>query len=191
MNRYVDIHTHHPTGRHIEPQGIGTHPWDAAHKAECVENFNEAQLIGEIGLDYSTDIDRNIQEQVFRRQLFQAQARKLSVVLHCVKAFEPTIKILSDYKLKAVIFHGFIGSEQQAAEALRRGYYLSFGPNVLRSPKSIKALKTCPLEQIFIETDESDITIEEMYAEIARLRGVDVAILASKIIENYKQIFNI
>lgn len=190
MLKYINIHTHHPTGYHTEPQGVGTHPWDAARNAECVEDFDKAQLIGEIGLDFATDIDHNIQEGVFRRQLAQAQARNLPVILHCVRAFEPTIKILSDYKLRAVIFHGFIGSEQQATEALRRGYYLSFGPNVLRSPKSIKALNICPLERLFIETDESHITIEEIYAEIARLRDIDVTILAANIIENYKQIFN-
>lgn len=187
---YINIHTHHPTGRHIEPQGIGTHPWEAVLKAECAEDFDEAELIGEIGLDFATDIDRNIQEIVFRRQLVQAQARNLPVILHCVKAFEPTIKILSEYNLKTVIFHGFIGSAEQGKRALDKGYYLSFGPNVLRSPKSIKTLNICPLERLFVETDESHTTIEEMYAEVARLRGVDIAILATQIERNYRLIFN-
>ena len=89
-----------------------------------------------------------------------------------------------------MIFHGFIGSAEQAQRALDRGYFLSFGVNVLRSPKSIKALNICPLEQMFVESDESLIPIAEIYAEIACLRGVDVAVLAAKTEENYKRIFD-
>lgn len=189
MINYVNIHTHHPTGQHLEPQGVGTHPWDAEQTLDKEEVFDGAELIGEIGLDFAKDIDRATQEIVFRRQLAKAEEMNLPVVLHCVKAFEPMMKILAGYHPKAVIFHGFIGSEQQAERALNRGYYLSFGVKVSHSPKSIKALMTCPLEQLFIETDESDISIEEAYRLIAEIRGIDTKILAEKIRENYDRIF--
>ena len=35
MSRYIDIHTHHPTLSHIEPQGVGVHPWDAELAGEA------------------------------------------------------------------------------------------------------------------------------------------------------------
>lgn len=194
MNRYVDIHTHHPTGQHIEPQGVGIHPWDAERYAICELSLGDevttAELIGEIGLDYACKVDRELQEQVFRQQLLLAEELQKPVVLHCVRAFEPVMNILSEHKLRAVIFHGFIGSAEQAKRALERGYFLSFGVNVLHSPKSIKALNICPLERIFVESDESLLPIAEIYAEIARLRDIDVAILAEKTLENYKRIFD-
>ena len=194
MNRYVDIHTHHPTGQHIEPQGVGIHPWDAEHYATCGLSLGDkvttAELIGEIGLDYACKVDRELQEQVFRQQLLLAEELQKPVVLHCVRAFEPMMNILSEHKLRAVIFHGFIGSAEQARRALDRDYYLSFGVNVLRSPKSIKAMNECPLKQMFVESDESLVPIAEIYAEIARLRDIDVAILAEKTLENYKRIFD-
>lgn len=194
MNRYVDIHTHHPTGQHIEPQGVGIHPWDAECYATCELSLGDevttAELIGEIGLDYACKVNRQLQEQVFRQQLLIAERLQKPVVLHCVRAFEPMMNILSEHKLRAVIFHGFIGSTEQAKRALDRGYFLSFGVNVLRSPKSIKAMNECPLEQMFVESDESLIPIAEIYAEIARLRDIDVAILAEKTLENYKRIFD-
>lgn len=189
MIEYVDIHTHHPTGLHIEPQGIGTHPWDVLRAYDTEENLEEAVVIGEIGLDFAKEIDHSMQEVVFRRQLIQAERLDLPIVLHCVKAFEQTMNILAEYKLRAVIFHCFIGSEQQAERAINRGYFLSFGDKVLHSPKSIKALKYCPLEQIFAETDESSITIEQMYSIIAELRGVNIETLAQQIKNNYDRIF--
>lgn len=187
---YIDIHTHHPTGLYLEPQGVGIHPWDAESQVPSKEIFDGATLIGEIGLDFTKDVNRAVQEQVFRYQLSQAEKRDVPVVLHCVKAFEPIMKILGEYELRAVIFHGFIGSAEQAERAIKEGYYLSFGHNVSRSPKSIKALNICPLNRLFVETDDSDMTIEDTYAIIAKLRDVEVASMATQIEENYNRIFS-
>ena len=52
-----------------------------------------------------------------REQLDLAERTGLPVVLHCVRAFEPLMKELQGRRLKAVIFHGFIGSPQQLSTA--------------------------------------------------------------------------
>ena len=191
MSRYVDIHTHHPTFRHIEPQAVGVHPWRAAE-----QHFDELSLegvvaIGEIGLDYACKVDRVVQERVLREQLAVAERRDLPVVLHCVRAFEPMMKILSEYDLRAVIFHGFIGSVQQAERAVSRGYYLSFGVGAFRSPKTLEALRLMPLDRLFVETDESEVGIENVYERVAQARGVELEELKYKLEENYKKIFDI
>ncbi|MBR4994519.1 MAG: TatD family hydrolase [Alistipes sp.] len=191
MSRYIDIHTHHPTLSHIEPQGVGVHPWDAELAGEAdIEKYASATLIGEIGLDFACDIDRTKQEAIFRRELELAQHLKKPVVLHCVRAFEPTMNILKEYDLKAVIFHGFIGSKQQATAAINRGYYLSFGASSFKSPKTIEALKNTPLDRVFIESDDSQQKIEDIYAKIAQLRGVEIESLQQAILENYDKIFD-
>ena len=191
MSRYVDIHTHHPTLRHIEPQAVGVHPWRAAE-----QHFDELSLegvvaIGEIGLDYACKVDRVVQERVLREQLAVAERRDLPVVLHCVRAFEPMMKILSEYDLRAVIFHGFIGSVQQAERAVAKGYYLSFGVGAFRSPKTLEALRLMPLDRLFVETDESEVGIENVYERVAQARGVELEELKYKLEENYKKIFDI
>lgn len=193
MGIYIDIHTHHPTSAHPSPQGVGIHPWHAASEpfdekaAEAASD--EATLIGEIGLDFACDVDRSRQEQVFRQQLRLAERLGKAVVLHCVRAFEPMMKILGEHNLPAVIFHGFIGSVQQAERAIGRGYYLSFGEGAFRSPKTLQALRHCPLEKLFAETDQSDVTIETIYERIARERGISVGELQERIEENYNKIF--
>lgn len=191
MSRYIDIHTHRPTGRHIEPQAVGIHPWRIEKEVLDVSIFDNAVAIGEIGLDFAREVNRDTQEQIFRAQLTQAEKRNLPVILHCVRAFEPMMKILSEYHLRAVIFHGFIGSLQQAKRAIDAGYYLSFGPNAFRSPKTVAALQFVPENRLFAETDDSGDTIENVYLQIAGAREISVEKLKEITNENYNKIFNI
>lgn len=189
MGLYIDIHTHHPTSRHPSPQGVGIHPWHASAASIDVEAMRSATLIGEIGLDFACDVDHKVQESVFREQLSIAQRWQKPVVLHCVRAFEPMMKILSKYQLRAVIFHGFIGSVQQAEQAIKRGYYLSFGEGAFRSPRTLEAMRTIPLSRLFAETDESSLCIEKIYEMIAAERKIEVAELQTQIENNYNEIF--
>lgn len=189
MGLYIDIHTHHSTSRHPSPQGVGIHPWHASAASIDEEAMRSATLIGEIGLDFACDVDRQVQEHVFREQLSIAQRWQKPVVLHCVRAFEPMMKILGEYRLAAVIFHGFIGSRQQAERAVARGYYLSFGEAAFRSPRTVEAMKSVPLDHLFAETDESTATIESIYQRIAHERGISTEELQEKIEVNYNKIF--
>ena len=191
MSRYIDIHTHRPTALHIEPQAVGIHPWMVEKEAFDEAIFDNAVAIGEIGLDFACDVNRDTQERVFRAQLAQAEKRNLPVILHCVRAFEPIMKILAEYRLRAVIFHGFIGSVQQAKRAIDAGHYLSFGPNAFRSPKTIAALQSTPEYKLFAETDDSGEAIENVYSKIAQTRGISVEELRVTIENNYNKIFDI
>lgn len=191
MSRYIDIHTHNFTSRHTELRAAGIHPWDAETVALSEEMFEGAQAIGEIGLDFHCKVSRERQEEVFRAQLTIAEGKGLPVVLHCVRAFEPTLAILKEYRLKGVIFHGFIGSKEQAAEAVKRGYFLSFGEGVKRSPKTAVALQNTPLENLFLETDESNTPIEEIYAMAAQIRGENTETIINAITDNYNRLFQL
>ena len=134
---------------------------------------------------------KEYQERVFRAQLTQADKRNLPVILHCVRAFEPMMKILTEYRLCVVIFHGFIGSVQQAKRAIDAGYYLSFGPNAFRSPKTIAALQSTPDDRLFAETDDSGEAIENVYLQIANARNISTEKLKEITNKNYNKIFNI
>lgn len=191
MSRYIDIHTHCPTLRHVEPQAVGIHPWQAEKERFLPSIFEGAVAIGEIGLDFACNVNREAQQQLFREQLREAERLGVPVILHCVKAFEPMMKILAERRLRAVIFHGFIGSVQQAKRAVERGYFLSFGEGAFRSPKTVEAMRMIPLTHLFAETDESDCPIEEVYRRIAEVRGASVEELQRQIEENYKRIFDL
>ena len=169
----------------------GIHPWDA-ERGCALPDFAHCDIIGETGLDYACGVDKLAQEQLFRAHLEAAERFQKPVVLHTVRAFEPTIKILAEYNIVGVVFHGFIGSQQQAAEALCRGYYLSFGNRSLRSPKTRQAIVTTPLDRLFCETDDNPtLDIAEIYAEVAAIKGITFAELEEKIYENYKRLFGL
>lgn len=193
MTPYVDIHTHRFTGRGIELRAQGVHPWRAG-ECDWAEAFSDAlfdgaQAVGETGLDRACRVDMAAQERLFRLHLEAAERLSLPVVLHCVRAFEPVMDILRQYDLRAVIFHGFIGSAQQAARALERGYYLSFGMSAMRSPRTVEALRSCPSGRIFAETDDTGGDIADVYAMICDVRGEVLETLRERMLENYRDIF--
>ena len=197
---YVNIHTHRPTGRDIELHTAGIHPWEAgerpveaamqALKTELARG--QAQALGEIGLDFAKAADsktRDAQTALFRAQLALACERGLPVVLHCVRAFEETMRLLREQRPRAVIFHGFIGSPEQARQAAASSCFLSFGERSFASPRTVAALQITPLAQLFLETDESPTPIGEVYARAAALLGIPVETLQAATADNYRRIF--
>ena len=187
----VDIHTHHPHPDVLSPTMASIHPWDA-ERGHTLPDFSHCDIIGETGLDFARDVDRMAHERLFRTHLEVAERLHKPVVLHVVRAFEPTIKILTEYHIKGVVFHGVTGSEQQAAEALRRGYYLSFGDRSLRSSKTRQAIAATPLDSLFCETDDNaSLNVADVYAEVAKIKGVTLAELEKEIYENYKRLFRL
>ena len=187
----IDIHTHNAQTHAQTIETVGIHPWHAAigDFAEVERLAPAADAIGEIGLDYACEMSREEQMAVFRAQLRLAERLEKPIILHCVRAFEDVIKVVGEYRLKAVIFHGFIGSTEQAQRTVKQGYYLSFGERTFRSQKTIETLRSTPLSQLFVETDESTTPIEEIYAKIAFLRGVKTEELLNATEENFKRIF--
>ncbi len=192
---FVNIHTHRPAGSAIGLRTTGIHPWQAAEVDPAQLSLplpppDGIQAAGEIGLDFARKIDRAKQEALLRRQLAWAQEAALPVVLHCVRAFEPMLRILAQYRLRGVIFHGFIGSPEQAHEALRRGYRLSFGLRTFDSPKTLRAMRSVPLESIFLETDDDPAEIGTVYGLAAGALGVEVGTLRERIYRNYENLFD-
>lgn len=210
--KYVDIHTHstgntegiialpsYSVGMDAAPPAsdffsAGVHPWSAGKTdmASAVEYLLTAPLaaIGETGLDYAVDgFDKYVQVSVFKVQLDIAEKRGLPVVIHCVKAYNDVLGILQNYRLKAVIFHCYIGSQQQTASLTSRGYYISAGEASLNSPKTAESLKQCPGRVLFAETDTSPVAIEDIYTRLADIRRTTAGNMKDIIYGNYKRIF--
>ncbi len=150
------------------------HPWVYAavgiHPEECAGTTEEdyaalRQLarqdrvvaIGEIGLDYYWEGNppRDLQQQVFRRQLELAAELDLPVIIHDREAHGDSLSIVLEYPHVRGVFHCFSGSPEMAAELLKRGWYLGFdGPvtykNARRAPE-VAAIT--PLDRMLVETD--------------------------------------
>lgn len=190
MTKYIDIHTHNPREDVLSPTMAGIHPWEAEIGYE-LPDLTECDIIGETGLDYACEVDRYRQKELFLRHLAKAQQLGKPVVLHVVRALNDTLSILSEFKdLKGVVFHGFIGSKEQAAECIKRGYYLSFGERSLRSPKTREVIAKMPQNLLFCETDDNtSVAIEEIYRSVAEIRDTTPEELLRTIEDNYKNLF--
>lgn len=171
-------------GERIRTAGMATEWMEVSEVAAA-----GIQAIGEIGLDFACRSDRTLQTEVLRIQLRLASRLGLPVVLHCVRAFEPLMRELAACPPRAVIFHGFIGSPEQARQALAHGCCLSFGERVFASPKSLRALHEVPPDRLFLETDDAPVAIERIYDRSARELGLEVGVLRRAAYENYKRIF--
>lgn len=209
---YIDIHTHRPhaTERYllsysigIDPQpelgdkfSVGIHPWAVERvDAEAALRYMEsapAVAIGEIGLDFVREIDRELQLELFEKQLQIAERRQLPVILHCVRAYNEVLNIIRGRELPAVVFHSYIGSLQQTQTVVERGYYISLSDMSLGSSRTVEALEVVPLERLFAETDMGEgepKSIVAVYEQIADIKGVSLEELKEKIWSNYKRVF--
>ncbi len=215
MVPYVNIHTHRPasqptaacisvssyrigSGEMLPPApfSAGIHPWDADASYGCLSELPRmlrafgAVAVGETGLDYS-GMHRAVrhQREVFATQLRLAEEYRLPVIIHCVRAFEPDMELLSAHELPCVIFHGYTGSMQQTLRVERAGYCISVGNASLGSPKTAASLRAFPAERLFIETDDSDTPIEAMYRRVSALLEVPLPELKERIFKNFKTVF--
>ena len=189
MIPFVDIHTHHSTDA-VTILTVGVHPWQAGEGVlPTTDEIASAEAVGEIGLDKASAVDFSLQMVQFQAQLRLAEAYRKPVVLHVVRAYEEVLKALDEVQLPAVIFHGFIGSPELAERLIRRGFYLSFGERTFRSSKTLEALRSTPLERLFIETDESRMTLGEIYEKVAEAKGITCEELQQATYENYLKLF--
>lgn len=141
-------------------------------------------FIGECGLDKCCDAPFELQKQLFLYQIQQSEALHLPLILHCVKSIEEVLQIRRELRPKQTwIFHGFRGKPQQLDQLLRHGFYISFGPI-----HNVKSVENCPLDRVFLETDDSEYDICRLYEEIAQIKRVSHQFLCKAIEDNLERI---
>ncbi|MBW7675170.1 TatD family hydrolase [Chryseobacterium chendengshani] len=145
--------------------------------------------IGECGLDGLISLDMKIQEDVFLRQIKIANEFKKPLIIHCVKKFYEVISFRKKSE-QAMIIHGFNKKQSVANDLLRNNFYLSFGKAVLYHLSLQDTLKTVPLDKLFLETDNDDFDIKELYQKVSEIKKISIEQLQKKIIENLETIKN-
>lgn len=181
---------------------FGIHPWMVeSHSQQELEHLeylikcNNPVAIGECGLDYIKDIDKEMQLHFFNSQLIMAEKYSLPIIIHAVKATEDVIFLLKKHsKLKGEI-HGFSGSESQAKQLTSMGFYLGFGMQILnqKSTKIRQIVKHCPLEHILIETDDhhNPNDLQLVAKEIALLKQISIDTVITQCDNNAISLFNL
>ncbi|WP_299094524.1 TatD family hydrolase [uncultured Metabacillus sp.] len=195
---------------------VGWHPVDAIDMTDEdlawikeLTSHPKVVAIGEMGLDYYWDKSpKDVQKEVFRKQIQLAKEVQLPIIIHNRDATEDVVKILKEEKASEVggIMHCFTGSLEVAKQCMDMNFYLSFGgPVTFKNAKKPKeVVKEIPMERLLIETDCPYLTphpfrgkrnepsyVKYVAEQIAELRGISVEEVATKTSDNAKKLFGI
>jgi len=195
---------------------VGWHPVDAIDMTdehlqwlEELAAHPKVVALGEMGLDYHWDKSpKDVQKEVFRKQIRLAKKVKLPIIIHNREASADIVAILQEEDAQEVggIMHCFSGSVEIAEQCLAMNFYLSFGgPVTFKNAKKPKeVVKHVPLDRLLIETDCPYLTphpfrgkrnepayVKYVAEEIAKLKEIDYEQLAKITTENAKKLFAI
>jgi TatD DNase family protein len=202
---------------------IGIHPHEAKLASDA--DFEEMARLakrpkviawGEIGLDYFYDHSpRDVQQQVFVKQLLLAHGAKLPVVIHCrpsdnaEDAWEDCLRLLSEHWASSGlggVLHCFTGTWTHATRALDMGFMISFAGNVTfpKAQQIREAAKQTPLDRLLIETDSPFLApvphrgkrnepsfVKEVARQLGELRGLSAEEIGLQTAKNFYRFFSL
>jgi TatD DNase family protein len=193
---------------------VGVHPHDVAKAGD--KTFDELKKLagdpkvvayGEIGLDYFRNISpREIQVEMFSRQLELACELKLPVIIHDRDAHEQTLRMVKDSPIRHGVFHCFSGDWAMARQCIDLGFYISV-PGVVTFDKSQQlheVVRQTPLECLLLETDCPYLTpvphrgkrnepafIIHTAQKVAQIKGLSLEEVAQAAAQNTRKLFRL
>ena len=191
---------------------VGIHPSDVddmgeGDLAEIEILAKDAVAIGEIGLDYYwTTETKELQKEVFIKQLQMARRLGKPVVIHNREATEDIIDILKDYTDLKVQIHCFSTDEKSLKTFMDWGFYISIGGVVTygNGLNEKQAAALVPIERLMLETDSPYLTpdpyrgmrndprkIIEVARKIAEIRGMKLSKVAKWTTRNAREFFDL
>ena len=198
---------------------IGVHPHDAKlydDKAEndlidLVRSSKKVIAWGEIGLDFHYDHSpRDVQQEVFRRQIGVAKELNLPIIIHSREANDETLEILTEEcsydEFRGGIMHCFGGTLPMLQELVTLGFMISFAGNAtFKNADDLRELaETMQLNKMLIETDCPFLTPEPLRGKrnepsflihtaerLAEHMYIEVEALATQTTENFLQLFDL
>ncbi len=159
--------------------------------------------LGECGLDYYYDTDKNDQKQLFEAQLRLASEMNIPVLLHNRDSHGDMLELIKKYPIKGVM-HCFSGSVEYMKEIVKLGLYIGIGGIVtFKNAKTVKEVaKEVPQNKLLLETDcpylapepfrgkrcDSSM-IDYTAAAIAQLRECSKKEILLQTLQNTKELF--
>ena len=199
---------------------VGVHPHDAGKVDEGVlkgmkklaQSSKKVVAWGEIGLDYYyTHSEKDVQNDVFRRQIEIALDLDLPISLHVRDAGTDLMVHLRDVHVTAGprlrgVWHCFTENPEYALEAIDYGFYISI-PGIVTFPKAENvraAAKDVPLNRLIVETDSPYLApiphrgrtnepafVVETVKKIAELKGLSFEEVAAATTANARAAYEL
>lgn len=194
---------------------VGVHPSDCTGYTDEVEaQFRvlaqnpKVRAIGEIGLDYywEDNAPKDVQKDIFHRQMKLAQSLSLPVIIHDREAHADCLDVVQAYPDVMGVYHCYSGSAEYAKTLIKMGWMMSFGGAITykNARKSLEAIEMIPMELIMLETDAPYLTPVPFRGKrnhsghlhlvcdlIAEIKGISSEECARITLENGRRFFGI
>ena len=202
---------------------VGIHPHEAKladqaafDRMEQLAKRPKVIAWGEIGLDYYYDHSpRELQQQVFLKQMELARAVKLPIVIHCrpsdnsENAWDDCLRLISEQWVPSGlggVMHCFTGNADQAKRSLDMGFMISFAGNVTfpKAQQIRDAARMVPMDRMLIETDSPFLApipyrgkrnepmfVKEVARQIGELRGFSAEEIGVQTTHNFQRFFSL
>ena len=175
---------------------------------EKIANNDKVVAIGEIGLDYYWNKEnKDIQKQLFIKQIELANKLNLPIVIHTRDAFIDTIDILKQNSVnKRGVFHCCPLNMELIKEAIKLDFYISLsGVITFKNVKNAdEIINMIPEDRLLIETDSpylspepvrgkrnNSINVKYVAEKIASVKNKTIEDIAKITSDNAKKIFEI
>lgn len=191
---------------------VGFHPHDAKdftdETFELIKRLSRKEkivAIGEIGLDYHYNhSSKNIQKEVFIKQLGYAKEIDFPVVIHSRESKTDTLSILKESGVSKGVMHCFSGDADMAKKVMDMGFLISIaGPVTYKNASKLQSIaRIIPDEHLLLETDAPYLTPEPLRGRrnepafvlhtarfVAHLRGISEDDLKRITTVNAKRLF--
>lgn len=199
-NSVVNIDQLQNTSNHnIDYCSKGVHPWSLKNNRnvkELLKLISEIEkdkyllAIGETGLDKLSP-EYETQKVLLSAHVELAQHLNLPMIVHCVKSQNDILKMLKEKSFKnKILFHGYNGSREEAIDLVKKGYRIGIGPQLFKAMKINKYLHEIPLENLLLETDDSELNINEVFVKLSTVLNRPKDDLANILNSNFNQFFN-
>lgn len=198
MNKFIDIHTH----KQKDPKSIevlinnpgsyfvaGIHPWFLdefiEHEYKSIMTHPNYMGMGEIGLDKLRD-NYSKQIELFEKQVYFAKKYRINfLVLHNIKSNEEILRVLQNYKGK-VLFHDFNQSYESFLQLDNKlDIFVSTGKRFTENSKTQNLYKKLPIRKVFLETDDSILSIKDVYTSYSNIQNIPLKELQRVFLENF------
>ena len=138
----------------FHPENLEDMPDNYLEQIALMLRHEKAVALGEIGLDYHWDIEKNLQHRVFDEQLKLSKELDVPVVVHDREAHGDVMEKLRYYKPKGLL-HCFSGSVEMLKEVLKLGMSISLGGTVTykNARVPVEVAQFVPLDRLLLETD--------------------------------------
>ena len=178
----VAVHPKHVT-EDVEEELLFTR--DLVHEKSVV-------AVGPTGVDRGVPVAWSDQLRAFEDQLSISELLCKPLIIHCVRGHSDVITLHKDLSpIQPWVMHGFEKGGDTLNRVIDAELYVSFGASIMQEgSQASEAIKKVPIAKLLLETGEqTEHSIADIYAQAAKLRGVNIEELCEALQLNFDSVF--